>query len=417
MKTSIRARLHHRVDYAGRYALVVRVVHNRRSSTVTTPYRLLPAELDARHDCAVASGSRGREYAAFIREVNDYLTTCIRVLRSAARRLEERGRPYLCSEVTAAYRHGTDNRYFETYAGHVIAELESLGRFGTAQSYRSLVNAFTRFRGSRSYRFDQLDAATVSAFEKHLELRGNKRNTVSFYLRTLRALYNRAKAEGYVPPNKKPFAGISFKAADTAKLAVSRSLLRRIAAAELDDGVLAEARDLFMFSFYARGMSFVDLAYLQRDDIWNGAIHYDRNKTHQAFNVSVTRPMHQIMTRYNDPASPWVFPCMARGMREAGLGACAPGESFSGAQLYDFYRRALHYYLERLKEVSGRLGCRRLTFNVARHSWASQAQELGVPVQHISQGLGHTSERTTRIYLAGLGNPVLDKINEKVTKL
>ena len=60
---------------------------------------------------------------------------------------------------------------------------------------------------------------------------------------------------------------------------------------------------------------------------------------------------------------------------------------------------------------------KKLTFNVARHSWASLARTRGIPVSIISEGLGHTSEKTTEIYLDELDARELDRANELVTKL
>ena len=164
-------------------------------------------------------------------------------------------------------------------------------------------------------------------------------------------------------------------------------------------------------------MSFVDMCYLRKTKVWNEALHYERQKTHQVFSVALTPQLREIISRYNDPASPWVLPCMQRGM----LSSANKQEDVNGdvppASLYNFYCMALRYYLTLLKEIARRLGCRNLTFNVARHTWATEARSMGVPTPHISEGLGHTSERTTRIYLASLDRQTVDEVNERVTKL
>ncbi|MTT06842.1 tyrosine-type recombinase/integrase, partial [Proteus mirabilis] len=190
-----------------------------------------------------------------------------------------------------------------------------------------------------------------------------------------------------------------------------------LAGRDFGESELNEARDMFLFSFYARGMSFVDMCYLRKTKVWNEALHYERQKTHQVFSVALTPQLREIIFRYDDPGSPWVLPCMQRGM----LSSANKQEDMNGdvppASLYNFYCMALHYYLILLKEISRRLGCRNLTFNVARHTWATEARSMGVPTPHISEGLGHTSERTTRIYLASLDRQTVDEVNERVTKL
>ncbi|MFR4025577.1 MAG: phage integrase SAM-like domain-containing protein [Alistipes indistinctus] len=130
----------------------------------------------------------------------------------------------LASDITGTYKLGGDNRYVDIFAEHVARELENAGRFGTARSYRSLRSAWVKFADRRQWRFSQLDGGTVSAFAAYLESRGRKRNTVTFYLRTLHALYNRARVYGCAPIHRDPFPNVSFKPARTPKLAVNRSL-------------------------------------------------------------------------------------------------------------------------------------------------------------------------------------------------
>ena len=105
-------------------------------------------------------------------------------------------------------------------------------------------------------------------------------------------------------------------------------------------------------------MSFVDMCYLRKTKVWNEALHYERQKTHQVFSVALTPQLREIISRYNDPASPWVLPCMQRGM----LSSANKQEDVNGdvppASLYNFYCMALRYYLTLLKEISRRLGHR-----------------------------------------------------------
>lgn len=416
MKTTIRPMLNYRADYEGRHALIIQVIHARRRSIVTLPYRLRPEEFDAARGRAVTSGRiRGRR--AYIREANDSIANCLAELRAVVEQLASGGKPYTATEITGTYKSSDDNRYAETFARQMASDLEEAGHFGTARSYRSLANAWSRFAGERRYRFSQLNNRTVLSFADYLARRGNRRNTVSFYLRTLHALYNRARLSGYAPAHRDPFEGVSYKPARTPKLAVNRDLLRTLATSDFGDRELNEARDIFLFSFYARGMSFVDLCYLRKEKIWDGALHYERRKTHQRFSVALTPQLREIVARYDDAASPWALPCMRRGM----INSVFKDEDLDGklppAKLYYFYRMALRYYLMLLREISRRLGCHRLTFNTARHTWATEARGMGVPIPHISAGLGHASERTTRIYLAGLNGSTVDRINEKVTKL
>ena len=118
MKTSITPRLNYRPDSAGRRALIVQVIHNRRRSILTTPYRLRPEEFDARRGRAVAT-NRGKAHLTLIRDANECIEEYIRQLRAIADRLHETGKPYTVSDITGTYKLGGDNRYVEIFAEHV----------------------------------------------------------------------------------------------------------------------------------------------------------------------------------------------------------------------------------------------------------------------------------------------------------
>ncbi len=254
------------------------------------------------------------------------------------------------------------------------------------------------------------------AFQEHLEYGNNRRNTVTFTCVPLRALYHRARRRGYAPKEGNPFLGISFRPARTGKAAVSQSLLQTLSCTTFNRAELNEARDVFMCSFYARGMSFVDLAYLRKSDIRDGILHYKRKKVDEPMAVRIIPKLKAILSRYDDPLSVGIalhVPWPAAHRAPAGSSGW---QMRSRTALQSLYPGA-EILPRPAREVSRELECRKLTFNVARHSWATLAQQLGVPVSHIGKGLGHTSERTTRCYLASLDNRIVDSINRRVSNL
>ena len=161
----------------------------------------------------------------------------------------------------------------------------------------------------------------------------------------------------------------------------------------------ALARDLFMFSFYTRGMSFVDMIYLRKSDVRDGVLTYRRKKTGQTLSLRVEAPLQEIIDRY-DSDSPYVLPVLTAD------------DSY---RAYRQQQRELNKFIRKigeLLEIS-----EPLTFYVARHSWATLARDCGTPLTVISAGMGHTSERTTRVYLAQLDRSVIDKANRKIINL
>lgn len=285
--------------------------------------------------------------------------------------------------------------------------------------------AFEKFAAGRRYNFEELNTALVLRFQKFLNMEGLKNNTITFYLCKLRSVYNKAVREGFAPKGCDPFEGIVLRIEKTRKLAVSDAVLRKVAASKFPGkNELAVARDLFLFSFYTRGMSFVDMAYLQRSDVQGDVIRYRRRKTGQLFTIRIIPELRALIDRYRNFCDPWVLPIMFCPISG---GEYLP-HRFNGTTpeerqefervIHRRYKYARSNYLRLLRRLSQRLGLEQnLTFNMARHTWASRAQRKGIPMAVISEGLGHTSEKTTRIYLDELDAKSLDDANRIVTSL
>ena len=189
----------------------------------------------------------------------------------------------------------------------------------------------------------------------------------------------------------------------TIKRALDRRNIIRIKELNLDNKLgLQLARDLFLFSFYSRGMAMVDMVYLTHEKIKNRVITYHRQKTSQCIEVAIIDELDEIINRYKDD-SDYVFPIL---------------RDVSQVERYRYYRLSVERTNRHLKKIGAILGLELpLTTYVARHSWATHAKKLGVSLSVISEGLGHTSENTTRIYLKAFDRSELDKANRQVAKL
>ena len=162
------------------------------------------------------------------------------------------------------------------------------------------------------------------------------------------------------------------------------------------------ARDMFLMSFYTRGMSFVDMAYLRKKDLQNGVLSYRRRKTRQQLFIKWEKCMQEIVNKYDTSQSNYLLPII---------------KPFSDIDERKQYIYAAHNINRCLKIIGKELGLSvSLTLYVARHAWASIAKSKNVPLSVISEGMGHDSEATTRIYLASLDTVAIDKANSKILK-
>ena len=273
---------------------------------------------------------------------------------------------------------------------------------GTARNYTRTLNSFSAFLGGTDLPFAAFTESLVEEYNAYLVRRGVVRNTVSFYMRILRAVYNRAVRQRLAEQSF-PFSGVYTGIDHTRKRAVEERLIGRLRNLDLSGSdALALARDLFIFSYCTRGMSFVDMAFLRKRDLSGGEINYVRRKTGQLMTVHLETCMREIVRRYEwrTRNTPYVFPLLT---------AEEPGRAYSQYQI------ALNYYNRQLKRLSQLLGLEEgLSSYASRHSWATAARNHRVPITVISAGMGHTSERTTRIYLSSLESSVIDCANRKI---
>lgn len=315
---------------------------------------------------------------------------------------------------------------FLAYAATEIAHLRKIGRFGVANNHLTAYRRFSDFlhsEGMDDITFRRITPQLMSDFEDWMKLQGICRNSSSCYLRSLCAIWNRAAREGFTSvysTSKKhevyanPFAGTYRGIAKTKKRAIDIYDIKRLRSLDIErlltDGGnivvttkmrqhidrLQWARDLFIFSFCSRGITFVDMAYLRKTDVKDNVISYSRRKTGQHVEVRIEKPMQDIIDRIT-PSTPYLFPIVT--------------ETVNQRVIYRQYQNGISIYNKSLKELGQMLGGLKLTSYVSRHSWATTARMSNVPVSVISQALGHDSERTTEIYLKSLDNERIDAAN------
>ena len=283
-----------------------------------------------------------------------------------------------------------------------IASMKQSGKLRTSETYRSALNSFMKFMDGKDILLSSMDSELMMGYETYLKAQGASMNTVSFYMRILRATYNRAVDKGVIRqrfPFKRVYTGVE----KTVKRAVSFKVIKQVKDMDLSHSPSMDfARDMFMFSFYTRGMSFVDMAFLKKTDLSNGMLTYRRKKTGQLLSIRWEKCMQDIVDKYPGNFSVYLLPIITHIKKDERLQ----------------YKNSICLVNRRLKEIGRTLGLvHPLTMYVARHSWASVARGKHIPLSVISEGMGHDSEKTTQIYLASLEASVVDKANKMILEL
>ena len=279
--------------------------------------------------------------------------------------------------------------------------MRQVGKTHTAERYVTVMNSFGRFHRENELLWEEVDSDLMVEYETYLKSRGVCPNTSSYYMRGLRAIYNRAVEKG-MTVQREPFKYVYTGIDKTIKRAVPLKVIRQMRDLDLTlFPTMDFARDIFMFSFYTRGMSFIDMAYLKKKDLQGGTLSYRRQKTGQQLFVKWEKPMQEIVDKYNTNGTPYLLPII-RDMN---------------ADIRRQYKNAAHLVNDKLKKLGEKLGLTvPLTSYVARHGWASIARSRNIPLAIISEAMGHDSEKTTRIYLASLDTTSVDKANSRILK-
>lgn len=377
--------------------LYFQIIQNRVIRQMNTDYKIYAYEWDAEIESVVVSGARANILCSIRERMEWDLSRFERIVRQ----LEQERRKYTADDVITLFHKVTKETSLFSFMHSVIIQLRQLGKIRTSETYTATLKSFMEFREEHDVPLDGVNSDLMLLYEAHLKAKGVRMNTISFYMRILRAVYNRA-VEKELTPQKYPFRHVYTGVDKTVKRAVPVKVIKTLKELNLSmKSSLDFARDMFMFSFYTRGMSFVDMAYLKKTDLQNGILTYCRRKTGQRLTVKWEKCMEEIIKKYPSNSSTYLLPIIK--------------EQGNERKQYD---NALHLVNYRLKDLSGMLKLQRpLTMYVARHSWASVAKVRNVPLSVISEGMGHDSEKTTQIYLASLEASVVDKANKMILEL
>lgn len=383
-------------------SIYYQVIHNRVVRQIRTDYRIFESEWDDKASTMIVPELTGTGRKNHLQSVVSDIKWDIKRLKTIIALYERGNKSYTSDDIILKFNRQADEQSLFSFMQGVIEQLKRLNRIRTSETYTITFASFMKFRDGQDILLSEMNSDIMMLYEAWLKANGNCPNTISFYMRILRAVYNRA-VEKELIEQKFPFKHVYTGIDKTVKRAVPLKTVKRIK--EIDLKVkphLDYARDMFLFSFYTRGMSFVDMAYLKKSDLKNGILTYRRRKTGQLLTVKWEKCMEEIVVKYESHSdTEYLLPIIT---------VLHTDERIQ-------YRNALCRVNIALKEIARLVGLTHpLSMYCARHAWASIAKSKNIPLAVISEGMGHDSEETTRIYLASLDTSVVDKANSLILK-
>lgn len=375
------------------------IIHNRIIRQLKTNYRLFIHEWNNVESLIILSNNNRRNYLQSIEEQIDW---DIKRLQSIINQWENKQQRYTAEDIISTFQKEANEQSLFNFMQGVIVHLQQMGKQRTSETYRCTLKSFMQFRDDKDVLLENIDSDLMLMYEAFLRGKGLTKNSTSFYMRILRAVYNRA-VEKDLTTNRNPFKHVYTGIDKTIKRAIPLKAIKQIKSLDLSlQPSLDFARDMFLFSFYTRGMSFIDMAYLKKKDLSNGILSYRRRKTGQQLFIRWEKCMQEIVEKYENPLSEYLLPIIK------------PMNGDKRTQ----YQNAMYLINRKLKNIGKMVSVQQpLTMYTARHSWASVAKNKNVPISVISEGMGHDSEMTTQIYLASLDTAIVDKANRMILDL
>lgn len=393
---------------SGKFPLVFQIIHQRRKRLIYTRFKLYPEEFNDLL-LEVTAGKRTAYSLTEIRAINKELKREYKRILLRIKELENRGECFTVNDLVESRKKDVSYFYLLQYTELQIARKRKKEKEGIAVAYQSTYVSLKKYMNTLSERkkdvnMHEVNYSFVMGYEDFLYAQKLSENTVNYYLRNFRTLYNAAIKDGYRQHGDSPFAYVRTRACKTVKRALSKENMRLLSSLSISNSPYLEfSRDLYLFSFYAQGMAFVDIAFLNKKNIYGGLLTYSRRKSKQLIHIVVTPQMQKLIDKYSND-SEYLFPIIDPLNKEQSV--------------YKQYRLALGRINRYLKKLAAGLNLRiPLTTYTARHTWATLARDSGAPLSVISAGLGHTSEEMTRIYLKDFDQSVLAKVNSLVTGL
>ena len=379
-------------DHEG--TIYYQIIHERKVRQLLSDYKVFPSEWDGSRSMVVTTQRSERK--AFILSIREHIRWDVERLNKIDKKLDANGLSYTADDVIDEFNRYANEYSLFNFMESIIVKLKQNCKVRTSETYKSALSSFKKFRQDEDIMLDCLTSEIMEAYEAWHKSRGVAPNTISFYTRILRAVYNRA-VEDDIIENRNPFKHVYTGVDKTVKRSLPLPVIKKIKALDLSLNLsLDYARDMFLMSFYLRGMSFIDMAFLKKSDLKNGHVTYRRRKTGQQLIIEWTKEMQMILDKYSENATDYLLPIIKN----------------PGTNERCIYRNMGYNINHNLKKIAKMVGVQiPLTLYVARHSWASAAKAKGIPLSVISEGMGHDSEATTQIYLASLDTSVVDRAN------
>ncbi len=402
----------------GRHPIMIRIIQERDIKYINTDVSAFEEEWDSKsNQINELYKKKFKLNKITFDTINLNISNLYNKVRGIISNLDNARRPYSLNDILKHLEKVTKPLAFCVYTQKLIDDLIVSGKIGNALNYQTVKNNVLLFTKNKDIVIEKINYRWLCDFEKfHLSkpsrsIKGNPVNGLNVYMRAIRAIYNKAVKEGLVADGINPFGknGYEIQKAPIVKRAITKEKIDAIRSLDFPENtVFWQTKNYFLFSFYCRGITWVDIAHLKRANILDGRIEYVRIKTMRknakTFSIKITPQIQEILDYYliNNIRNDFIFPIIKR--------------SDLIGQRKDI-KNELKKFNKYIKRIGKMCGIEKnMTSYVARHSWGTIAKkEMHISTSLISEGYGHKDELTTKAYLEDFDYEDIDIANSLIT--
>ena len=406
MQTSLSLSLDtRRIRKDSSFPIIIRLGHFQKTTSIATGQSVQETYWDDSKKL-VRRSYKGVQSVQFL---NNLLRSELTKAQEIINRLHHKGELDFLSVTQLKNKIVNKSKYdsFFVYGLAKAQELRESKRFGTARNYEGVLNILKVFNKGKNLKFNELNLSFLERFDRfHLSKPGNTLNGLASYMRTIKAIYNKGIKDGIIEREHYPFQNYQIRTVPTEKRAIKVEYIKKILELNFEENnSLFNYRNYFLLSYLTMGMSFIDMAFLQKGNIVDGRIKFQRKKTSKMYDIKITDQISVILKYYvsHKKRSDFILPILKRDTLEL---------QYKDAQW------GLKNYNKGLKKIAALCNIEeRLTSYVSRHSFATHALFKNIPLSAISAMLGHSKLSTTQIYLKSLPSNIIDTYQEELNIL
>jgi integrase/recombinase XerD len=380
------------------FPIKIRITHLQKSVNLSLNFDITQKEWDAKRQ-------RVRSNHQNHKKINLKISNELSRIQEIVLDLDRKSKPYTAVHIKSMAQGEAPSDSILEYGFRIVTQLKESNRFGTANTYTDALRKLSKFLGNKDCHFGVIDYRMLTNFESFMLKDGLKINSVSVYLRSVRAIFNKAIKEGIVGRDNYPFRDFKIKSERTRSRSMTVEDLRKFFNFPLVEGsVKWKYRQIFFFSFAFIGMSFIDMAFLQPSDVSESRIKYRRRKTGRLYSIAINKHSSFILDSIATQDK-FLLPILKSDISNEEEAIRIARES----------NRRCNKILKRIAKDAG-IEMPISTY-YARYTWSNVARKLGYSKDMIAEALGHSyGNRMTTVYLDEYDVDVIDEMNFNVLK-